>query len=396
MRKSNYAALSVALAVSVYTVVLGIIYPYLSVNLSELGAPANLIGINASMVPIGLLIASVTYRHFLTIMSPFQIAVSAILISACILVLIFFFERIDNFDILLLFWIPLCISLGFTVNGLFIIGEAWINRLASNEMRGRILGLYTTALIAGYGVGPLFIGLLGHDGLRISVASIVIILFALLPMIVFRKKLQGVEFKSENRNGASSVSNLSFARRNFLIVLCFASIAIFDNGAVSFMPLYFSDVGLDIQLANQYLALVIFGGAAFQPLVGFIADKVSNGAVILVSSLMTLAIAFVVYIDLLPQYISVLLVLWGGFAFSNYTMALKELGDRYDDESLVVGSAVLAMTWSLVTIAGLPLIGIGVDIFGFSAFPFLLCTIYPIAMIVILTRIVSASQQSTR
>ena len=111
---------------------------------------------------------------------------------------------------------------------------------------------------------------------------------------------------------------------------------------------------------------------------------------------MTLAIAFVVYIDLLPQYISVLLVLWGGLAFSNYTMALKELGDRYDDERLVVGSAVLAMTWSLVTIAGLPLIGIGVDIFGFLAFPFLLCTIYPIAMIVILTRIVSASQQSTR
>lgn len=378
--KSTPAAISVAVGVSVYTVVLGIIYPYLAINLAEAGTPKSLIGINASMVPIGLLCASLSYKYLLRLLSPFQIAIYSITLSAIVLAAIFSFEKNDGYSGIITAWMPLCILLGFVVNGLFIIGEAWINRLAPENIRGRVLGFYTTALIAGYGVGPLLISLVGHDGLSISIASVLLIILALSPIFAFRSILIQVSFGDTEKNDRP-VSNWSFIRSNGLIVVCFASIAVFDNVAVSFMPVYFSGIGFDITQASWFLSLIIFGGAALQPLVGFVADRFSNLFIMLISSILTICLCFVVIALGEVWYLSVVLLIWGGAAFANYTLALKELGDRYDDERLVTGSAVLAMTWSLVTIVGLPAIGASIDIFGLFFFPMIICLVYPLVIV---------------
>lgn len=364
--------------ISIYTVVLGITYPFLSLNLHEIGISSDLIGLNASMVPIGLLLSSISYRRVLQYFSPYKFVTRSIQCSILIMILIFIAQEFIGTITLLYVWLPLCIALGFSINGLFIVGEAWLNKLSPPKFRGRLLSTYTTMLIIGYGIGPFFISLLSHDGFPLYFVSITFLLMSLIPLFMIKKHLLIIDFGSfENQKVSGGGDNhISFIFHNFIIVICFASIALFDNTSISFMPIYFLDRSYGHDQANLLLALMIFGGAALQPLVGIIADHIHNKVVISLSSILTIIFSLYFYTSETTTYDYFIVVIWGGVAFVNYTMALKELGDRYSDSRLILGSAVLAMTWALVTIFGLPLSGIIMRWTSVSAFPFIIVSLY--------------------
>ena len=58
-------------------------------------------------------------------------------------------------------WFVLRALLGLVGSSVFTTGEAWINLLAGDKGRGRIIGLYAAALSGGFGTGPLVLSLTG-------------------------------------------------------------------------------------------------------------------------------------------------------------------------------------------------------------------------------------------
>ncbi|WP_349370187.1 MFS transporter [Salinarimonas sp.] len=369
-------ALAVIGAVSVFTVTLGINYPYLTVLLKARGFSTSFVGLNAAMIPIGLVVGSLLTPRIALVTGPYVLSLCSITASFATLAALYAWYAVADDAMLPFLLMPLCISLGIFINGLFVVGEAWINRLAPDAARGRILGVYTTALIAGYGVGPILLSLAAGDALVIQATSLGLLVAAALPLLAFRSTISGLTFAPEPGSDGGARDMLRFALMAPYLVLCFASIAFFDNVAMSMKPIFGSARGLEVAEASRVLGAIIIGGACFQPLIGALADRFPNRRVVLVFSIATVLLSVPMARIESATLLTVLAFVWGGVAFATYTMALKELGDRYTGAPLLTGSAVLALTWGLTTIVGLPLTGLLLDGTSPLYLPMILVVLY--------------------
>ena len=68
-------------------------------------------------------------------------------------------------------------------SSIFTAGEAWINQLAGDVGRGRIIGIYAAALSAGFGIGPLILSLTGIEGWAPFLVNAAITALATLPLL---------------------------------------------------------------------------------------------------------------------------------------------------------------------------------------------------------------------
>ena len=75
---------------------------------------------------------------------------------------------------------PLGAAVGSSI---FTAGEAWINQLAGDARRGRIIGIYAAALSAGFGTGPLVLSLTGIEGWPPFLVNAAISALAMLPLL---------------------------------------------------------------------------------------------------------------------------------------------------------------------------------------------------------------------
>lgn len=373
---SIWPALAVIAAVSVFSVTLGIIYPYLTVLLTMRGFSPSFIGLNAAMIPIGLVVGSLLTPRIAMVTGPYVLSLSSIAASLATLAALYTWYGLAEDAMLPFLLMPLCILLGVFINGLFVVGEAWINRLAPDATRGRILGIYTTALIAGYGVGPILLSLAEGSAALIQSASLVLLAAASLPLLAFRTRISGLTFERSTASDGSPKDMLRFALMAPYLVLCFASIAFFDNVAMSMKPIFGSERGLDVAETSRILGAIMIGGACFQPVIGAFADRFPNRRIVLVFSVLTVLLAIPMTRLENVVHLTAIAFVWGGVAFATYTMALKELGDRYTGAPLLTGSAVLALTWGLTTIIGLPLTGLLLDGTSPLYLPFILVALY--------------------
>ena len=60
-------------------------------------------------------------------------------------------------------WFALRFLLGVIVLPLYIVSEVWIIELAPVALRGRVLGIYTSVISAGFALGPFTLILVGTE-----------------------------------------------------------------------------------------------------------------------------------------------------------------------------------------------------------------------------------------
>ena len=65
-------------------------------------------------------------------------------------------------------YLALRFLLGAADTGVFIISETWINQMAPQRSRGRVVGLYATSAAAGFSAGPLILSVTGVEGMTSS------------------------------------------------------------------------------------------------------------------------------------------------------------------------------------------------------------------------------------
>jgi fucose permease len=63
-------------------------------------------------------------------------------------------------------------------------------------------------------------------------------------------------------------------------------------------------------------------------------------------------------------------------AFGVYVVALAELGDRFSGPDLIAGASAIAAMWGVGGLAGPPIAGLAIDMFGVSAMPVTLAAVY--------------------
>jgi MFS family permease len=268
----------------------------------------------------------------------------------------------------LLAWGFLRLVFGAAMGVLFTIGEAWINRLAPGNSRGRVVAMYTTSFTLFQLVGPALVaGLEGKVSLPFAACG-ALFLFALPGLALITDSPQGHEDEPH-------VAWQTVLPKMPMIVVGAAFFALFDTLALSLLPLYALRHGIATELALLSATVVLVGDTALQFIFGWLADHFGRARVHTFCG-----VAVCVLLPLLPLAAGIpwlwwtLLLMLGANAGAIYMLSLVACGERFQGQSLVAASAVVNASWGIASSSGPLLTGVLMQTVGINALPAVLWT----------------------
>lgn len=268
-------------------------------------------------------------------------------------------------------WALLRALFGASMAPLFVIGEAWINSLPGDAVRGRVVAIYTTSFTLCQVLGPILTGALErfpHHSFLICGG----VFFLGIPGIALAH--DAPETAARRGRGAltggkdAAASWLTIIRTAPAMVAGAALFAAFDNIILSFLPLFALDRAFSHGRALAAVVIVFMGDATLQFAAGWLADRFGHARVHRAGGLlMCILLPLMPFMILLPGLWELYLYLLGGVAGSVYTLSMISSGQRFSGLALLRASGLIALTWNLASSVGPAATGIVVQHFGGSA-----------------------------
>ena len=320
---------------TVFAIAQGLTYPLISLLLAERGASETTIGLNAAVFMMGLgtsvLIVPMLTRH----LRAGQVIVVGLLGAAVVLGA---FAATD----LLWAWFLLRFALGFCVNAIYVFGEAWLNAATADPVRGRVAGIYSAGMAAGFVIGPLAIPLLGtEDGLAFAACAVLVALVAFGLALASRR----ARIEPEPLVFADLPRFARAAPLLVLLVLCFGFV---DGTVLSLSPLHMMEGGASAAVGATFVAVMHGGMILAQPVLGVLLDRMDRWRVA-AGCLMSTGVVFGALM-LVPPTVAAVWILGaiGGAAFFGvHTCALAILGREYGGPMLVAGASAFSLAYAV-------------------------------------------------
>jgi MFS family permease len=349
--------------VSIFAVAQGLSYPLLSFILERQGASAAMIGLSAAMTPLGLIAGSPLIPPLVRRFGAGRLALACALIAAFSFGLVGWTRDVAA-------WFPLRFIIGLAIGPLFVISEFWIIGLSPPQRRGRILGIYTAVISAGFAAGPLSLMLVGTEGwppFLVGIGAFLACAICLAAILPGLPEISSTEEKASVRSFVRLAPTLLFA------VLVTAA---FETALWSLLPVYGLSYGIGEAGLSALLAALVVGNIALQVPLGLAAERWTARSVAIVCALATPIGSLLLPFLIETPFVWPLFVLWGALSFGVYTLALVELGERFSGSVLMAGNAAFALVWGIGGIAGPPITGAAMDIIGVQGLPIALGLMY--------------------
>jgi MFS family permease len=342
--------------VTVFAVAQGLTYPLLSFILERQGIAPGPIGLSAAMTPLGFIVSAPLIPALARRIGGVRLAVMCSVLAALTLVAIALAQTFWA-------WMPLRFMLGFFANPLYVISETWLIAITPAPRRGRIMGLYSSIVSAGFALGPLSLGLVGTEGwppFLIGIAA-----FVLCGLIV----LAVVPRLPEMPHGGEAISVGGFFGLAPLLLFAVFAAAAFEQVVMSLFAVYGGALGSAEARIAALIACFTAGNAALQILLGRAAERFGSARTLLLCVLVCLIGCLLLPLLFDGRFVWPLVFVWGGFSFGIYTMALIQLGERFTGQAVIAGAAAFAFVWGTGGIVGSPATGLAMQLIGHQGLP---------------------------
>ncbi|MER8729575.1 MFS transporter [Mesorhizobium sp. M1227] len=347
----QWAAITGVIAtVSVFAIAQGLSYPLLSFILQRQGVSPAMIGLSAAMTPIGFIVPSPLVPALAGRFGAGRTALTCAALSALVLALIGWTQNVY-------LWFPLRFLIGAVTNPLYVLSEVWVIALAPPTRRGRVMGIYSTIISAGFAAGPLCLLAVGTEGWPPFVVGIAAFLFCGACLASVLARLPKVD-ESGHR-----VSVLGFVPQAWLLLSAVVLAAGFEQAVLALLPVYGTHYGIAEARMSALLSVMIAGNIAMQVPLGLLAERLTARLVRFICVSMT-----VLGCVLLPVLWPCVFI-WGAVSYGIYTMSIIELGERFTGSALVAGNAAFSLMWGVGGIAVPPLAGSAMDVVGAGGLP---------------------------
>jgi MFS family permease len=247
-------------------------------------------------------------------------------------------------------WGVLRVLCGAALMLLFTIGEAWVNQLADDASRGRVIAIYATNFTLFQMTGPVLVSqIAGFTAWRFLLCGALFMLA--LPALAAIRSTRASSDEPEAHDSWRHVLPQMPA-----LVIGTGFFALFDTIALSLMPLFAMSHGISGQIAVLFASALLVGDTTMQFPIGWLADRLGRERVHIGS-----AVVVVLLLPLLPWAISSPWLCWpllyvlGAAAGSIYTLSLVACGERFQGVALVSASSLVGASWSAASFGG-PLI----------------------------------------
>jgi len=338
-------------AMALVNMVAALAPPMLAVVLDRQGVTAGLIGLNAAMMPIGVVLVAPLAPRWIAALGPARVMIRAMLVVAASFPLM---AAVPDVYV----WLPLRLLQGAALSLCWIASEAWINGLADERTRGRVLSFYSMAGFGGSMSGPPVLVAVGTSGWPPFLAAATLV-------------AAGVLLVALGRDVRPDMAGQASARLwRFLLLAPIAMTTVFIEAGVgqalsSFLPVYALERGLAEGPALLLITAMHAGGLALQYPLGWLADRV-NRSVMAVAAVAALALA----LALIPwaldtgQAAIVFFFVFGGVRAAVYIVGIVLVGQSFRGADLAAASTAFTVMWNIGALAGPSGAGMAMDAVG--------------------------------
>jgi MFS family permease len=355
---------------AVFAMALGLTYPLLAIILEGQGVSSTMIGLNTAMTPLGIIITAPFIPWVARRFGAWRVAFTCALITALLFFAIGTWRNVW-------FWFPLRLLLGASIDSLFVVSETWLLQLAGRHHRGRLVGLYGTSLAVGFTIGPFVLSVTGSEGWAAFGTGIAVMLLTTAGLLMVRGKVP-------EQTGSQKASLGEFARLAPFLLVAVGVIACFDQVALSMLPVYLLNFGMNESRAAIAIGVLVVGNVLLQYPIGWLSDRVPRRRVMLACLLLVLACSVALHYTLGSVLLWPVLFVLGSSGFGIYTVVLAELGDRFDGAMLLAGNAAFALMWGVGGFVGPPVTGSVMDLVGSVGLPLSLIAVFTLLLVALL------------
>ena len=359
---------------------LGATLPLLALRMEAMGASATMIGLNTAMVGLAHIVFSPLVPRLLRHVPMMRFLVACILVAAGGM---FAYVWVPDIG----WWFPIRFVTSAALAGLFMVSEIWINQLAEERTRGRVIGLYATIFAGSFAVGPLVLLTVGTAGVTPFAITAAITLAAMIPLLAARGAVPRIEGKPTRAFAAY----LAAAPAATFAALAYGAI---ETQVFNLLPVFAVRTGATETVAALVLTVFAAGNVALQMPIGILADRMDRRAVLAGCAAIGVAGPLLLpFAAGAPGILYPVLFLYGGVVVGLYTVGLALLGQRFSGADLAAANAAFVVMYSAGTLAGPVLGGTAMDIAGPNGLAWALATLAGLYLALALWRLVTARRR---
>lgn len=355
----------IAVIVSVTSIGLsmGLTMPLIALVLERDGTSNTVIGLNTAVGALAMLVMAPLLPRLMAAIGTLASLYLGIALATLTILALPVLHNLPAW-----FALRFVLGLGIAIN--WVASETWINMVADERYRGRVVAIYVTLLAGGFAGGPLLIGVTGIDGFLPFGAGAALIALAAVPLLFARGGAPPVR-------PPGRVGLLHAMRRAPALMLVVALTGVAHVAVFALLPVYAVRLDLGRDMAVTMLSVFMAGGLVLQLPLGWLADRFHRGRVLAGAAAVGLggALALPALLDAGPV-LWVMLFLWGGTVIGIYTVAMAILGQSFRPLALAAASAAFVMLYESGSMVGPVIAGGAMDWIGPHSLPFFLAMVF--------------------
>jgi MFS family permease len=279
-------------------------------------------------------------------------------------------------------WAVLRLVTGLCFAGLYVVAESWLNDLADNDNRGRLLAVYGAVTIAFFGLGQVSVSL--FDPLMVTGFAVAAIATSLaVGPVALSEAAVAPSIDTSEQISLRELSKIVPTG----VYSCFL-VGIAHGAMAGMAAVYATRVGLG--LVGLFVALPSIGGVVLQWPISSTSDDIDRRAVGLAASAAAAAVAALMLLDSPHKPMAFFLfMLVGGFSYPLYSVVGAYTNDWIEPEHLSGAASQLVKMYGLGAIGGPLVAGAMMGIIGPTGFPWALVGMHLAIAVFFLYRIVS-------
>ena len=281
-----------------------------------------------------------------------------------------------------LVWIIMRSSTGFCFAGLYVVAESWLNGLASNTFRGRLLAMYNVVTIGAYGAGQLLVFNFDARTLTGFAFAAVVSSLAVIPVAMSE---QAATPQVENNTHITMRELAKIVPTGAGTILL---VGLAHGGMLGMAVIFATREGLSVGRVGILIAAINLGGMALTWPISSASDDIDRRIIGVLSTLAVIVLGLVMLTQTPSSWVTTaLLFAIGGFSFPLYAVGGAYTNDWVSQEQMGAAASQLVTLYGFGAMIG-PLVAAPfLDIIGTQGFAWSIISLHALILLFLIYRI---------
>ena len=332
--------------VALYTSVLflmtgvGLLNTYLGVRLSQEGVSTQVTGIVLTAYFLGVTVGAFVCRSMIRRVGHIRATTAFGAMLTCVIMC-------HGLYVSPFIWGILRFVAGLVSIGIYTAIESWLNECSEVEFRGRIFSVYMVVTYLGNTIGQKLLALGEVHNQTLFLISGIFVVLSIVPVATTR----GIhpQLPRDEQLALSSICR----KAPLGLMGCFMA-GFMQSGFFTMGPVFAHQIGMDLSQLSWFMALVLLGGLLLQWPVGMISDRFDRSLVLPFLGIFLALISIIIVYFKVTNFSALMVgsVIFGGFLFALYPVAVARSHDLFEADDVVKVSSVLLVTYGVGSILG--------------------------------------------